>query len=615
VCQILKLVIHKRNYTLKAVLDELIALADKEQLRIECSLPEDSLTCLGLFVESVRVLDFMMLGQPGVSKSEKIPFSASDLNIIEMGWNLATAMLLKASNFHGFPMMQSTDESRKHIISLLYQLGIIVQVRRTVDMIKAGMVNVYKDGTTYTFSHTPEAKDQFLDELELGFLKKMEDKLKASGTTYNSWELVNRKDIEERFRKVGNFMSVSYETEFASYKIQEIDSHMIPLIKQWNSGRHGIMMGYDSTPEIDNHFLALSAEIMRDWKDEAGINPSAKIGDIVAAEIMGVAMIVASFHFKHISFARLASEKHLEILIPQSLSIWKPTHELIKDISDFTSIDQKSVKEAIDAITLKSNDVEFLKRHTTRFRPLLIEIGNGFVLRPVSSVLRNPLHSIYTLLESRDLSLSDRISNYREEWLRLYLNAIFAGTRYQRAEWNIRIRKDGNLITDVDAFIYDNLSGELALIQIKWQNYFTNDVKKLRSRAKNFVDEISMWTEKMIDWISCTKISQIIKTFQLKNSSNNLSKSKIYLFGLSKNSARMQGYGYKLNTEKIAVGTWAQFARHRTEIGPAPLVISKLFQSLKEEEYSKINSKPMPVKIPFSHFTLDFKDIWSVIEE
>ncbi|MGN6293911.1 MAG: hypothetical protein ACTHMV_14290, partial [Chitinophagaceae bacterium] len=63
------------------------------------------------------------------------------------------------------------------------------------------------------------------------------------------------------------------------------------------------------------------------------------------------------------------------------------------------------------------------------------------------------------------------------------------------------------------------------------------------------------------------------------------------------------------------VGTWAQFARNRTEIGPAPFVISKLFQSLKLEEIAEVKSKAIPVKIPFLNVILDFKNIWSISEE
>lgn len=594
---------------------ELNLLASEELNKIKQGMPQDTITCLGLFVESVRVLDFIMLDQPGVQKSDKISISVFDLNMIEMGWNLASSMLLKAGNFYGFPMRQSTNDLRKQVIGLLYKLGIIVQIRRTAEMVKAGLVNVQKTGLTYTFSQTPEAKDQFLDELELGALDKLEEKLKSSRSTYKDWELVDRNTFEDVYCQIGNFMSVKYNSELASYKIEDIKSHMIPLIKQWDSGNHGIMIGYDSTPEIDNHFLAIAAELTAEWRDEAGIHPNTKIGHITAADIMAVATMIISFHIKHIYFAQLAAEKDPEILIPQSLSIWTPRHKLIKDITDFSGIDQVVTDEAIDAIILKPEDGDFLKKHTARFRPLLIDIGSGFVFRPVSCVLRNPLHSVFALLEARDPSLTERISRSREEWLRHYLYALFAGSRYQKVEGNINIRKDGKIITDIDAAIYDNLTGELALIQIKWQNFFTNDVKKLRSRAKNFVDEINRWVEKTESWICSKDISHVVKSLQLKGVTGKLSKSKIYLFGLAKNTARTHGYGYELSNKRIAVSTWAQFVRNRTEIGPASQVISKLFQNLKEEENAKVKCKPMPVRIPFANVILDFKDIWNIVND
>ena len=77
-------------------------------------------------------------------------------------------------------MIQSTEESRDQIITLLYRLGIITQLRRTVEMIKSGLVKVYKEDSKFTFSHTQEANHQFLDELEVVALDAMEKKLKSS---------------------------------------------------------------------------------------------------------------------------------------------------------------------------------------------------------------------------------------------------------------------------------------------------------------------------------------------------------------------------------------------------------------------------------------------------
>lgn len=600
---------------ISSIKDELILLANEELDKIKQGLPQDTIACLGLFVESVRVLDFIMLGQPGVSKSEKISFSVFDLNMIELGWNLATSILLKGGKCHGFPMRQSTHEFRKFTIGLLYQLGIIVQIKRTVDMINAGLVNVTKNGSTYTFSHAPEAKDQFLDELAFGALEKLEEKLQSSGSSYKSWELVDRKDIIDRFSRAGNFLAVKGNSDFASYKLNDIDQQMIPLIKQWDSGEYGIMMGYDSTPEIDNHFLAIASELIAEWRDEAGFSPNIKIGNIPSAAILVVGIFITSFHLKHIHFAQLTAKKDPAILIPQSLSIWNPSNELVNNIADFSGIDPGIVEEAIHSLTLKPDDTNFLEKYTTRFRPLLIDFGSGFLFRPISSVIRNPLHSVLAMIESRDPSLTDRFAFGREEWIRQYLYALFAGSRYQRVEGNIKIREGGLILTDIDAAIYDNLTGELALFQIKWQNFYTNDVNKLRSRAKNFVGEINRWTEKIELWLSKNDISFLVKSLQLKGATGKLTKSSIYLFGLGKNTARTRGYGYELNNKRIAIGTWAQFILNRTEIGPAPLVFSQLFLKLKEEESSKIKSKPLPVEIPFSNVTLSFKDIWSIVND
>jgi len=282
---------------------------------------------------------------------------------------------------------------------------------------------------------------------------------------------------------------------------------------------------------------------------------------------------------------------------------------------DFSGMEKAVVAEALDMLILKPTDSDFLRTYTARFKPLLIDLGSGFVLRPASSVLYNPLHAVYALLISRNPALRNKISEAREDWLRNYLYALLAGTRYQRIEGNIKIRKDRKTITDIDAAIYDTLTGELALVQIKWQNYFTNDVKKLRSRAKNFVTEISKWTKNVNDWIESSNLQSIIASFKLNGAQGRLEKSKIYLFGLSKNAARMRGYGYDLDNKDVAVGTWAQFVRNRTEIGPASKVISELFNRLKAEESSKVETRPIPIELAFAEVKLNFKDIWRITGE
>jgi len=312
------------------IVKEIEALIVNEQSKIEQVFPSETMSCRGILVETVRVLDFIKLGQPGVSKNEKIHFSIFDLNMIDMGWNLAVSLLLKDGDHRGFPMKKSTYNTRDQTISLLYHLGVISQLRRTVEMIKAGIVNVEKVDTTFTFYLAEPTGDQWLDDLELQSLEELYKRIKSSGQSYKQWELVDQRDIASTFWKVGNFMSVERESAFSSWKIENINDHLSPLINQWDSGNHGIMIAYDSTRKVDHHFLALASEITKEWRDEAGIHPDTEIGNITATQLILVVSMITSFHHKHIGFIQLAAKEKPEILIPQSASIWTYTNDFDK---------------------------------------------------------------------------------------------------------------------------------------------------------------------------------------------------------------------------------------------------------------------------------------------
>ena len=74
----------------------------------------------------------------------------------------------------------------------------------------------------------------------------------------------------------------------------------------------------------------------------------------------------------------------------------------------------------------------------------------------------------------------------------------------------------------------------------------------------------------------------------------------------------MHGYGFNLDEKNIAIGTWAQFIRDRTEIGPVENVFSSIFQKLKEQEGDEIVTEAMPVEFKVSDVTLYYKDLWCI---
>jgi hypothetical protein len=110
----------------------------------------------------------------------------------------------------------------------------------------------------------------------------------------------------------------------------------------------------------------------------------------------------------------VASKKHPEVHLPQSFTIWTLLEELITDISNFSGIDKSIIIEAFECIMMKPGDANMLKTHTSDFRPLIIDVGNGFVLRPISAVFHNPYISINQILEHRNKNYINDLSLLRE---------------------------------------------------------------------------------------------------------------------------------------------------------------------------------------------------------
>lgn len=593
---------------------ELTDIADFELNQIEKSFPGDEDLRFVLLTETTRIYDFIHFG--GESNKNEYSLTHQEVDVIKWGWNLSTSILFKSTKeIQGFPILESTKETRKFAISLLYQLGCVVLLRRTAEMINAGILLVDKIGTSYSFSMTSEGKYQYLDAMEPVYLENLESEIHKGADYYKNWNLVNHEDLERVSWSYGNYLSKKPEDPFTGVKLNntDLESIMEPLVKPWDSGK-GVMMGYDSTDDLDKHFMATATTLLKDWREESGLHPKLDLGEIKASDIMAVAICLISFNLKHIKFSTIAFKKYPKISIPQSLTIWCPLEELVEDISDYTGIEISKIRKVFEAISLKAGDSELLRKHTSLFMPLIIDLENSFVLRPVSSIIRNPLNTIKDLIALRNPKLVPEFTKYRESWLRDYLYAMFMGSRYQRVSGNISLRKNKITLTDIDAAIYDKTTGELALFQIKWQDYHFNDVRKLRSKASNLTKELDKWTRKVSEWIDSFGTSQLAKNLRLKENKK-ITESKIFLFGLSKDAARVKGYGFELEEKKIAVSTWAQFIRNRTEIGPSKNVFKDLFNALKNEENIEIDVTPKPITFRFANKKFHFKDLWCITKD
>lgn len=465
---------------------------------------------------------------------------------------------------------------------MLYWLGCCVLLRRAAEMVRCGILRVERSGGGYRLQTTDKAiATQFLDRLEFQRLEALEKSI-WGGKSFNPLEHWKRSDLP---------------------------SLMQPLIYPWDSGA-GIMASYKALPEVDAHFLAEAAHFVRIAQSDAGIHPDLRFNELTGEVLSGVAAFVASFHMKHVTFTLHACEQLPEVSPVQSLTIWKPRSELIQSLVDYSGLPERLASQALDALSVKTGDTELLAKHTTPLRPLLIDLGNGMDLRPVASVMRNPFHTVRTIQEWRDPTIRNRISEPREDWMRADIYGLFQGDRYLRVNGNIKVRKEGAIATDVDGAILDRTSGELALLQIKWQDFYTNDVRQLRSKAKNFVQGMDDWASIVEEWLTRLSDLGLKQSLRLRDvDAPNI--TKVYLFGVGRSGARFKGYGFETKHQMLALANWPQFARARYEVGPTDNVFQKLHARLRLEMEDHVEPEPEPMSVELFDHEIHFADLWS----
>jgi hypothetical protein len=178
----------------------------------------------------------------------------------------------------------------------------------------------------------------------------------------------------------------------------------------------------------------------------------------------------------------------------------------------------------------------------------------------------------------------------------------------------VKVRAAGRIRTDIDAGVFDRTSGELALFQIKWQDWATNDVRQLRSKSKNFVQEMDTWANCVDEWCRTLTPAELARALRLPLKSGETIK-EVFLIGLSRAAARVQGYGYQIQNEGLALSNWPQFIRARYELGPADNVLARLHERLSFEMSAKVHAKPIPVSLDVAGRRITFDDLWNAIDE
>ena len=523
---------------------ELERLAKAEEAAWVKRLPADPAQRFACFVTATRAVDYFAFLRPRTGPD----FVAREL--LNAGWNVLTAMLFADPGATPvMPIFRSTEAHFEWAVAAMRTLGGCAMARRVAPMLRAGVL-VAEDRDV-------ELIVRMAPGLELGHLRDRAENVELA-----------RLGSE---RASGRVVAALRD---------DIDDLMRPLIHPWRAGEI-VIAGYDARSEVDEHFLALASPLVLDLCDSAGIHPKAAIGGVAAESFIAVCGLVVSFQMKHARFCSLL-DRHPEIGLRESLTIWKPRSLTVETVCAITGFAPEVVGAALNCIAMTSGDVPRLGAHISPFRPPLIDCGNGIDLWPVSSLTRNPFVEARILQQWRDPKGTSALVAPREEWLREELYALFMGTRYRCTPGAVDLKKGGNTVTDLDAAVFDVTTGELALFQIKWQDFATHDFRELSSRAKNFAASVDAWAGAVSAWIEERGLDALQRCLRLKLVKGQAITS-VRLFALTRQHSRFQAWASVLDRPDLAIANWAQFVLLRQRLGPAEHVIDLLHASVREE--------------------------------
>ncbi|MEW7009435.1 hypothetical protein [Lentilitoribacter sp. EG35] len=549
--------------------------------RLLKQMSEEQLTVL--FIEVCRAFDFWMV-QNTFGGERAIKLSEPELNILTRGWNSFLEIVLpRIGSINGVPLLESTGGSIRAATAELHKLGTPILLNRAADMLELGVLSAKQSGEKLTvWMENSGDGDLFLDQLEDEMLDNVDNLMRPTSPQINAEALT--------------------PTELQA----ELDAAVFP----WRTGR-GTMVGYNSTPAMDEHFIAISMPILTKLRDKAGFHPDARINGVRASDLTAIVALLMSAKLKHIHLVSSGRKQWPEVNTYMSLSIWKPKNEIIDDMSEFTGMDRILVAIIIDMLTLTDKSKPDLSSDVDPVIPFFIKFTDNYLIEPTSAVFINPFDTVKRLQNKPENQTSLRMQ--REDWMRSDLNALFQGTRYKRLETRAKLKLNGKILTDIDGAILDTITNELCLFQFKWQDYTGATMKQITSRAKNFVSEIQDWEHKILKYLSEKGTDMLLRSLRFSKVASN-EEIKVKLVAVGRAASRFSDLGYSNKTETVATCTWSQFIRLRAQIGPAENVITELHSQIRNETTGKVKLLPIPYEIKMKDICILFENLWNTRE-
>jgi hypothetical protein len=348
-------------------------------------------------------------------------------------------------------------------------------------------------------------------------------------------------------------------------------------------------IGYHAHPDLDDFFFGMAHLELQNQSGYDTYNFRTEFGGITIQKYTLAITFFLAIALRHERFAAALIKKAPQIRLRDILTVTADKQErentLVEALNrygpsfeGYTTLTPVEAKTIIKVLSVRRDNIKILAS-TMPSLPFLIEFSDSAWIDSLAAVQTGAMEFLLNSLRFNFPIDYDRNQQLREGSMQRALERLIGGYKAGlKFVQNVKIRKDGKNITDIDLAVIDEAGGDTILFQLKHQDHYGADMKRRSNRAARLKKEVDHWLVSVRDWVGRTNSAEFASAMQVKVSNRPM---RIFHVIVAKHFAHF------LSTADLrddaAYATWVQFydAMNHVETAGRPRNLAELFATLQ----------------------------------
>lgn len=304
-------------------------------------------------------------------------------------------------------------------------------------------------------------------------------------------------------------------------------------------------IGYESDPKLDVYFFGHAFNELTLSKGFDTFHFSTLFGGITFQNYKLAAASIISAGMRHRACVRALREKEPTIRVEDILTVSVTTENFLEGLREFINyfgepmeghvpVTDEDARAILETLSISRRNLDLLDRPGAPIPPL-VQCSDSHVIRPLAGATNEVMLFLLNALQYRFPKEYDRAQTAREGVMQRALErALRTAIPDLQVRTNIKIRRNGKVLTDLDLVIMDLTRNRVLIVQLKHQDPYGSDLATMQARTERLDRQVGDWLIKVRSWLADAAPAELRATFGHPAS---ISKPSISLFVLARHFA------------------------------------------------------------------------------